>query len=294
LHLNFSFPGFPDITSSWLFVRHLGHLPYIVFLGNYRIFSAQSIKNFYASDGVKFIEWFPYYQDIRQQFGYSTEKDQEAAEILSNMIKRKALDTRALQRKINGKSVVVIGAGPSLEKNIRNLKQRKYRKYIKLVANGAVQALIENKIRPDIVVTDLDGNLPFLRKAEKMGAIMVVHAHGDNIEMLKKVVPKLHRLIGTTQVMPTENVYNFGGFTDGDRSVFLAEEFGAKQIILLGMEFGPQVGRYSKDTVKDIELKQRKMQVGKKLLIILAKRSRSQLFDASPRQVKGFKQYRLR
>lgn len=242
---------------------------------------------------MKFIDWFPYYQDIRQQFGYSTEKDQEAAEILSNMLKRKALDTKALQRKINGKQVLVIGAGPSLEKTIRYLKQSKYRKYIKLVANGAVQALIENKIRPDVVVTDLDGNLPFLRKAEKLGAIMVVHAHGDNIDMLKKVVPRLHRIVGTTQVMPTENVYNFGGFTDGDRCVFLAEEFGAKQIILFGMEFGPQVGRYSKDTIKDVELKQKKMQVGKKLLIMLAKHSRSQLFDASPRQVKGFKYFRM-
>jgi uncharacterized Rossmann fold enzyme len=60
------------------------------------------------------------------------------------------------------------------------------------------------------------------------------------------------------------------------------------------MEFGPQVGRYSKDTIKDVELKQKKMQVGKKLLIMLAKHSRSQLFDASPRQVKGFKYFKMR
>jgi uncharacterized Rossmann fold enzyme len=243
---------------------------------------------------VKFIDWFPYYQDVRQQFGYSTEKDQQAAEILSNMIKRKALDIRVLQRKINGKQVMVIGAGPSLEKNVRYLKQSEYRRYVKLVANGAVQALIENKIRPDIVVTDLDGNLPFLRKAEKLGAIIVVHAHGDNIDLLKKVIPKLHRLIGTTQVMPTENVYNFGGFTDGDRCVFLAEEFKAQQIVLLGMEFGPRIGRYSKRTVEDIELKQRKMQAGKKLLTMLAKHSHSQLFDTSPRLVKGFRHFRMK
>jgi 2-amino-4-hydroxy-6-hydroxymethyldihydropteridine diphosphokinase len=243
---------------------------------------------------VKFIDWFPYYQDVRQQFGYSTEKDQQAAEILSNMIKRKALDIRVLQRKINGKQVMVIGAGPSLEKNVGYLKQSEYRRYVKLVANGAVQALIENKIKPDIVVTDLDGNLPFLRKAEKLGAIIVVHAHGDNIDLLKKVIPKLHRLIGTTQVMPTENVYNFGGFTDGDRCVFLAEEFKAQQIVLLGMEFGPHVGRYSKRTVEDIELKQRKMQAGKKLLAMLAKHSHSQLFDTSPRLVKGFRHFRMK
>jgi uncharacterized Rossmann fold enzyme len=243
---------------------------------------------------VKFIDWFPYYQDIRRQFGYSTEKDQEAAETLSNMIKRKALDTKVLQRKITGKQVMVIGAGPSLEKYVRYLKRSEYKKYIKIVANGAVQALIENKIKPDIVVTDLDGNLLFLREAERQGAVMVVHAHGDNIDILKKVIPKLHRLIGTTQVMPTENVYNFGGFTDGDRCVFLAEEFRAKQIVLLGMEFGRHVGRYSKNTAKDVELKRRKMQAGRKLLAMLAKNSHSQLLDTSPRPVKGFKHFKMK
>ena len=243
---------------------------------------------------MKFIDWFPYYQDIRRQFGYSTEKDQEAAETLSNMIKRKALDTKVLQRKITGKQVMVIGAGPSLEKFAKYLKRSEYKKYIKIVANGAVQALIENKIKPDIVVTDLDGNLLSLREAARLGAVMVVHAHGDNIDILKKMIPKFHRLIGTTQVMPTENVYNFGGFTDGDRCVFLAEEFRAKQIVLIGMEFGRHVGRYSKNTAKDIELKQRKMQAGRKLLAMLAKNSHSQLLDTSPRPVKGFKYFKIR
>ena len=242
---------------------------------------------------MKFIDWFPYYQDIRQQFGYSTEKDQEAAGLLSTMIKRKALDTKVLKRKLAGKQVMVIGAGPSLDRNIEYLKQREYRKYVKVVANGAVQALIENKIKPDIVVTDLDGNLSFLKKAEKIGAIIVIHAHGDNIDMLKKVIPKFRRIIGTTQVMPTKNVYNFGGFTDGDRCVFLAEEFGASRIVLFGMDFGPQVGKYSKDVVKEIGLKKRKMQAGKKLLAMLAKNSHSELFDTSPRPIKGFGYFRL-
>ncbi len=76
---------------------------------------------------MKFIDWFPYYQDIRQQFGYSTEKDQEAAGLLSALIKRKALDTQVLKKKIAGKRVLVIGAGPSLERNIESLKRREFR-----------------------------------------------------------------------------------------------------------------------------------------------------------------------
>ncbi|HMG38958.1 MAG TPA: 6-hydroxymethylpterin diphosphokinase MptE-like protein, partial [Nitrososphaeraceae archaeon] len=171
---------------------------------------------------MKFIEWFPFYQQIRTEFGYSTQKDQEAAEMLSNMIKDKALPVSKIQKKIQGKHVLVIGAGPSLEKNIEFMKKNK--KYIKIAADGVVEILLNSKIKPDIVVSDLDGNPKYLRMAEKMGAIMVIHAHGDNMENLQKNVPKFRKIIGTTQVMPTANVYNFGGFTDGDRSVFLAEE----------------------------------------------------------------------
>ena len=235
---------------------------------------------------MKFIDWFPYYQSIRLQFGYSTQKDQEAANILSRMIKRKALDTNVLQKKIAGKPVMVIGSGPGLEMNIKFIKRNT--KFVKIVANGAAQALIERNIKPNIVVTDLDGNPSFLQKAEKMGSTMVVHAHGDNINRLKKLVPKFKHLIGSTQVMPVQNVYNFGGFTDGDRCVFLAEEFGAREIVLVGMELGDHVGRYSKEVIVDIELKKKKMKAGKRLLEMLAKQSRSQLFDTSKRPIKGF------
>lgn len=237
---------------------------------------------------MKFADWFPYYQGIREEFGYSTEKDQEAAKILSDMIKNKALDPKVLKKKIKGKNVIVIGAGPSLdeEKSLKFIKKNK--KFIKIAADGAVQFLIENKIKPDIVVTDLDGNPGALQKAEKNGAVMVVHAHGDNTAMIKKLVPKFKKLVGSTQVMPVENVHNFGGFTDGDRSVFLAEEFGAKKIVLVGMDFGNSIGRYSKRKVKDAALKKQKMEAGRRLLEMLAKQSRSQLADTAKRPVRGF------
>ncbi|MBV9175880.1 MAG: DUF115 domain-containing protein [Nitrososphaeraceae archaeon] len=209
--------------------------------------------------------------------------------MLSKMIKRKALDTKVLQKKIAGKSVMVIGSGPGLEKNIKFIKRNT--KFVKIVANGAVQALIEKNIKPNIVVTDLDGNPSFLQKAEKMGSTMVVHAHGDNINRLKKLVPKFRHLVGSTQVMPVQNVYNFGGFTDGDRCVFLAEEFGAREIILVGMELGDHLSRYSKEGLVDIELKKKKMKAGKRLLEMLSKRSRSQLFDTSKKPIKGFTRF---
>jgi uncharacterized Rossmann fold enzyme len=46
--------------------------------------------------------------------------------------------------------------------------------------------------------------------------------------------------MGTVQCQPSEGIYNFGGFTDGDRAVFLAKEMGAASIDLLGCDFDDQ------------------------------------------------------
>jgi len=236
---------------------------------------------------VKFVDWFPYYQGIRAEFGYSSEKDQEAARMLSDMAKKKAVDPRILERKIKGKNVIVIGAGSGLEDERATKYIKKNKGFVTIAADGAVQFLLENKIKPDIVVTDLDGDPASLQKAEKSGATMVVHAHGDNMDLLKKMVPKFKKIIATTQVMPLDNVYNFGGFTDGDRCVFLADEFGAKKIVLLGMELDSP-SKYSKKRVKNPELKKQKMQAGRRLLEMLAKQSTSELADSSKRPVRGF------
>ena len=77
---------------------------------------------------------------------------------------------------------------------------------------------------------------------------MVVHAHGDNTEKLH-LVKSFKNCVGTTQAKPFENIHNFGGFTDGDRCVFLADYFKAKKIILFGMDFGTTIGEYSKSVV---------------------------------------------
>ena len=241
---------------------------------------------------MQFVTWFPYYQDIRKKMGYSTEEDQKAAHILSNLIKRKFLDPSILDKKIKGKRVLAIGAGSDLDLYTSFIK--KNRSFVKIVADGAVKFLIENNIKPDIVVTDLDGDPKFLLKAEKLGAIMVIHSHGDNVDLMKKYIPKFRKIIGTTQVMPVKHVYNFGGFTDGDRCVFLAEEFGAKDIVLVGMLFDGTIGKYSKQMIgnDDLKIKKEKLQIGKKLLQNLAKNTKSNLFDTSKKPINGFEYFK--
>jgi len=87
--------------------------------------------------------------------------------------------------------------------------------------------------------------------------LAVVHAHGDNMEALKMYIHKFKRVLPTVQVEPFPGVYNFGGFTDGDRAVCLAEHFKAREIVLYGFDFHGSVGKYS--FTKNEELKRKKL-----------------------------------
>jgi len=159
------------------------------------------------------------------------------------------------------------------------------------VADGAAKAMIENNLKPDIVVTDLDGDIKSLKKAGRTNTMMIVHAHGDNAEKIR-LVKNFKNCIGTTQTKSMGMVHNFGGFTDGDRCVFLANHFKAKKIILLGMDFGTRIGRYSKTRVISRPAKIKKLRRGKKLLEWLAKKSESQLYSTT--KIKGLTKTNLR
>ena len=233
-------------------------------------------------------EWAKKYSEILQEFNYDRKKDFESAKILNSILKKK-FPTQNLENKIKCKTVFVIGAGPSLASSISTLKKCRY--ITKIVADGAASALIKSRIRPDIVVTDLDGDQEFLKKASNAGAIMVVHSHGDNIEKLF-LVTEFNYCLGTTEGKPFGRVHNFGGFTDGDRCVFLAKYFGARKIILFGMDFGSKIGKYSKTKILDRRIKLKKLRYGKKLLEWLASKDSSGLYTTT-KPIKGFKKLHL-
>jgi len=55
--------------------------------------------------------------------------------------------------------------------------------------------------------------------------------------LLRHWVPRFPGpVVATTQAAPLPHVYNFGGFTDGDRAVFAADELGASRIALVGFD----------------------------------------------------------
>jgi len=47
-------------------------------------------------------------------------------------------------------------------------------------------------------------------------------------------------------VEPTERVFLWGGFTDGDRAGYVVTAYSPREIILAGMDFGKMVGKWSK------------------------------------------------
>ena len=231
--------------------------------------------------------WNKKYNEILKEFGYSKKDDIESAKILNSKITKK-IPKKTLTKLIQNNDVFIIGAGPSLLKSIKTLK--KFSNGVKIVADGAIQAFLENDLKADILVTDLDGDLKSIKKIGKTNTLIFVHAHGDNMEKLD-LVSGFKNWAGTTQTKEFGKLYNFGGFTDGDRCVFLANYFNAKNIILVGMDFGNTIGKYSKN-ISNKTLKRKKLRFGKELLEWISVKSKSNLYTTS-RPINGFKKISL-
>ena len=93
--------------------------------------------------------------------------------------KKNRYHSKKVRKLIEGKTIFVIGSGPSLSIAIPKLK--KLEKSIKIAADSSLKPLVDNGIIPDIIVTDLDGNEDTIKKISKTKSIFVIHAHGDNI-----------------------------------------------------------------------------------------------------------------
>jgi len=200
---------------------------------------------------MKWNEWKNYYEEILRDFNFNREEDERSALILSQLLEDKELmSLEDLTDIMKDNDVYVFGCSPDLEKEIEN----KTFDGTLIAANGATSSLLNKNIIPDIIVTDLDGKIDDQIYASEKGAIIVIHAHGDNIDAVKNWVPRFDgKIVGTTQSKPFGKIHNFGGFTDGDRCVFLADEFKAKNIYLIGFDFEHVGDKFSNERSKKIK-----------------------------------------
>ncbi|MBN2602699.1 MAG: DUF115 domain-containing protein [Candidatus Thermoplasmatota archaeon] len=216
--------------------------------------------------------WKSFYEKILADLKIDSKMDEKAAFILDEFFDKKKRNEKntyqKLRLQIEKKEIFVFGSGNSLENSLKNVKVDLKNK-TKIAADGATSALLKYKILPEIIVTDLDGYVQDQIKANRLGSIVVIHAHGDNIDKISKYFSKFKgEVIGTTQVDPSayKSLLNFGGFTDGDRAVFLADHFNAKNISLIGFDFDGKIGKYSFASKKDKAMKLKKLRWCKNLL----------------------------
>jgi uncharacterized Rossmann fold enzyme len=210
---------------------------------------------------MKYFEWLPWYEEICTHFGFNPHDDFLSSLLLDDLAKVKC-SSFSFRRQFIRKDIRVVGNGPNLSAILENAHGGAY-----FVADSALSVYYRILGPPDVIVTDLDGDAVLIRKCHEEGSRLVVHAHGDNRENIRRILPDLNEeVLCTTQNAPFGMIYNFGGFTDGDRAAYLADRVGARSITLTGFDFMHPTGKPGGDPVTKAE----KLKYAERLLENLA------------------------
>lgn len=193
---------------------------------------------------MKFSEWEPIYTEICYDMGYSKLEDEASVRLLESLTLDSNLGDEDDIAPLMKGTASVFGNAPCLEEDIGALPPEGT-----LIAAGASAGrVLDAGIMPDILVTDLDGDIAPQVRASDGGALTLILAHGDNRALLQRYVSEFRgKVVLTAHGEPRGNVLGFGGFTDGDRSVCLAREFGAERIVLYGFDFENPRPKYGGD-----------------------------------------------
>lgn len=202
---------------------------------------------------MQYEAWKPAYEAILRDFGFDRTADERSRDVLADLLARQTPAT--LDDVELGGTVAVCGAAPTLAGELDVVRAADS----VVAASTAVDVLEDAGVGVDCMVTDLDKNPRTVQRLTDAGTPVAVHAHGDNIDAVRSLVPTLEptAVLPTTQAKPVGPVVNPGGFTDGDRAAFLADAVGASRLVFAGWAFDdPTVDR----------MKARKLQWAERLL----------------------------
>ena len=213
-------------------------------------------------------------QIIRDFFGWDLKDDEEVLEWLKIRISqninewddefRKVYYEEMALKIISNDDFLVLGANVT-EKEITTIPKDANL----IVADGAIGALISTnkELINNIIclVSDADG-IPYIADEIIANMTILLHAHGhakDNLKNILKIwesweyKPKL--IISHQTPNASKNAHNFGGFTDGDRSVCLLHSFGKLEKNIQLMGFNTQkIGFWSGESKKDLKIEKLK------------------------------------
>lgn len=192
-----------------------------------------------STEAVEYRIWAPNYERIRAEFDFAFAREEAAAARLESLLPAHARGDPLprLGALLRGKEAIVVGLAPSA--GPPPLWRRSAAEPASLLcADGAAAECLASGLVPTVIVTDLDGPVPSEVSANGRGSLVVVHAHGDNVPALEEWVPQFPgELAGSWAGPPRDSLLDVGGFTDGDRAVYLAEHCGARRILLWGFDF---------------------------------------------------------
>jgi 2-amino-4-hydroxy-6-hydroxymethyldihydropteridine diphosphokinase len=155
--------------------------------------------------------------------------------------------------------VLVCGGGKSLADELSSVAIT----WPVVAADSATTVILESGITPDIIVTDLDGVVEDQIECNSRGIPVLVHAHGDNRKSIARYAPVFEGpIVGTCQCSAPPHIFNFGGFTDGDRAACICSELGSKKILLAGFDFENPTQKPGKSS----DIKKRKLAWAKRIL----------------------------
>lgn len=173
--------------------------------------------------------WDVVYEEILEDMGYDRSSDESSARLLKTLMQMADLIDDDDVYDIMTETVTVVGpASPDLS-DLGNGT---------VISAGSATEIVMKHLVPDIVVTDLDGDIGSQIEASSKGALTFIHAHGDNSDLIMRYAKEFRGpVVLTTQSTPDNVIRNYGGFTDGDRAVCIARHFGASRIELRGFDF---------------------------------------------------------
>ena len=211
---------------------------------------------------------------VRSDFNWSLESDINSAKKLEKFVRKSPIkkhDINELKIKLSkAENVVILGAAVEPE----DVLEIDYN-CVFVAADGSIGVFDElpKKDAKDawnrlaLIVSDADGGDAILKAAQK-GIPFALHAHGDNIEEWKKLLP--HLITNNNEILLThqcseeiEGMHNPGGFTDGDRAACVVFSCGIpkSKIILLGFS-SESIGRWTGVTNPIIKLRKLKWMDG--------------------------------
>ncbi len=180
---------------------------------------------------MEFETWEPIYERIVRDFEYDPATDRQARDLLADFVTPFDFDRLDFENR----AVAIAGGSQILDEELDRVRTADR----VIAVSNAAAVLDRADTRPDLVVTDLDKTPETAISLSRRGVPVAVHAHGDNMDAVREFLPRfeLTNVFGTTQVEPTDQVVNFGGFTDGDRAAFLADHLGAAHLTFPGWNF---------------------------------------------------------